>query len=93
MGYAECISGRPKGGHYRVLRMRVDTTARATQIKRVPEERRARRLAKIERRPTEEYPPIAVRRRVGQDEDVRGLDALLLHARRRDEHLVALVCV
>ena len=45
MGYAEYISGRPKRDHDRVLRVRVYTTARSAQIKRIPEERRARRLA------------------------------------------------
>ena len=87
MGYAEYISGRPNGGHDRVLRVRVDTATRAAQIERVPEERRACGLFEIERRPSEEH-AIAVGRREWQDEDVRGLDALLLDARWSDVHLV-----
>ena len=89
MGYAEDISGRQQGDHHRVLRVGVDAAARATQIERVPEERRARGLSEIERRPSEEYAIAVGRRREWQDEDVRGLDALLLDAGGGDVHLVA----
>ncbi len=88
MGYAEQVPGRQQRGHDCVLRVRMDAAARPAQGERVPKERRARRLFKVERGPPEED-VVAIGRGVWQDEDVRRVYALFLHARRRDVHLIA----
>lgn len=66
----------------------MDTAPRASQIKRVPEERRTRGLFQIKRWPSEED-AITARGGKGEDEDVRGQDPLLLYARRSDVDLVS----
>jgi len=74
-----------------MLRMRVDATTRVSQGERIPEQRRARRLLQVKRWSTQED---AIRRwilRVRYYENVRRLDAFLLHSRRRDVDNVAVI--
>ena len=76
---------RPEqSSHHRILRMRMNTAPRVSQLKRVPEKRRARRFLQIKLRPSEER-PLGVGRgrgglRVRQHEDVCRLDAFFLYA-------------
>jgi hypothetical protein len=69
--------------------MRVDAAPRSAQIERVPEKGSARGFFEIERWSSEED-AITLRGGKGQHEYVRGQDAFLLHARRRDVDLIAL---
>jgi hypothetical protein len=68
--------------------MRVDAAPRSAQIERVPEKGSARGFFEIERWSSEED-AITLRGGKGQHEYVRGQDAFLLHARRRDVDLIA----
>ena len=71
-----------------MLRVSVNAAPRATQIKGVPEEWRARGLFEIERRPSEED-AISIRSGKGEHKDVRRLDALFLYAGGRYVDLIS----
>lgn len=64
-----------------MLRVCVDTAPRIAQVKRVPEQRRARRFFEVLARAAQED-AVSVWVGLGErkDEDMRGKDALLLNA-------------
>lgn len=87
---------RPKQRrHHRMLRMRMNAAPPIAQVKRVPEQRRARGLLQAVRGPTQEDAAViregvtGFRLGVRQDEDVGGFDAFFLDAGGGDEYDVS----
>ena len=78
--------------HDGMLGVCMDTTSRISEVKRIPEERGARRFLEIQRGPSEKD-TVGVWGRVGlwiwENEDMRRFDALFLHSRRRYKDFVA----